>query len=353
MEERAGPFRHTDALPPPDAQGSLERAEAVVYSWHVAVTILRIGEGRWARAIGKRWLALVVPVAGLLCCGGCRSRADDDSGTTKVDDPVTAEPVPAEQLEPPPLSPPADALSVPGGGHWKQLRAGTGAGPRPDQLVTAEVSVWGTDGKLAESSRTIRGPASFQMRMLPETLHTVLGRLGPGSSAILWLPRHQVAGFKPPSWPQGAVVIELEVLAVEDDPEPVIERFEAAGTLPNRAAQRAVDVGSIPSGAKKTSSGLRYVVQREGSGPRPASARARLATYVNAYALRLEAERILEQQRMVFTPEEAPGGLGEALMALRTGGLLQVWVPADKAGDILPGRDGVELVLDVYLHAVE
>lgn len=301
---------------------------------------------RWHWLARASALLLALPLY-----GGCKTEtASDEKPPNASAAAARRPPQPAEKLQPPPLQPPPEASPIAGGGHIQILRQGQGQGPRPNQLVEAEVSIWTAAGKLVESSRTIEGPADFQMRLLSPGLQAALGRLGPGSSAILWVPERQVAGFKPPSWPRGELVIEIEVLALHDDPEPIVEELAPAPSSPKAPPPDLVDA---PDDARRTSTGLRYVVRRRGGDTRPASPEARLAVQVTAFALRLEVETLFEDRKMTFTPKTAPGGLGEVLATMSVGSLVRVWVPADRSGAVLPGRDGSTLVLDIYLHAIE
>jgi hypothetical protein len=162
------------------------------------------------------------------------------------------------------------------------------------------------------------------------------------------LESEHIEGFRPPNWPPDGVIIEINLFALDDDPEPNVRPMEDQPSKANKLPENVVP----PASAMRTKSGLLYAIVRDGAGPKPANPREQMTLELSAWQLDLGSEQIFDGLTLNLSPERAPGGLGEVLTQAKVGGLVRVWVPADRAGSVFPGREGSQLLLDIYLRSI-
>jgi len=117
---------------------------------------------------------------------------------------------PAELIQPPPA-----AQVTASGLTTLVLRPGTGlVHPRAAATVTVHYSGWTTDGTMIDSSATRGRPASFPLdRVIPGWTEG-LQLMVVGEKRRLWIPE-ELAYQGRPSGPQGDLVFDVELLAVE------------------------------------------------------------------------------------------------------------------------------------------
>jgi hypothetical protein len=175
----------------------------------------------------------ILVVGALASCGKKSSSAEADATATRPSPAAPAAPAPTppgtasaessvrraardlESLTVPPLKPPAKALDAPLGVRWEPLRKGSGAAPTAvTDTVVAEYSVWTTDGKLADSSYSADRSAVFHMSRIGQAFHALMAQIQAGGSARFWVPRAALQGWRPETWPDSDLVIELEILSV-------------------------------------------------------------------------------------------------------------------------------------------
>jgi hypothetical protein len=157
-------------------------------------------------------------------------------------------------------------------------------------------------------------------------------------------------GWKPQSFPPGELIFEIEVL--REGPADVTSTIPLSS--PPSApppALAAPDLADPPKNASRTRTGLRYLVQSEGTGPRPpGDATSHLS--VDAWAKHgLTLENVEANFGVTVTTASAPLGLGEMLSRLGAGGKARIWVPANKAKDLFPQHKDQELIVDVTLSS--
>ena len=126
--------------------------------------------------------------------------------------------------QPPPAAPsdvaaaPAGARRSPLGAAFRVLRAGTGAiRPGPDDVVRVHFSAWTPDGELFDTTRSRGEPAEFQVKGVARGWADVLQQMVVGDEVRAWIPA-ALAYPGLPSRPQGPVVFECELLAIEPAP---------------------------------------------------------------------------------------------------------------------------------------
>src|SRR5688572_8771033 len=159
----------------------------------------------WFNAAG---LAASIAAASSLAC---KSRADAPAAVERSQAAATPAPPPEgsprvrksilEGLRPPAATAPEEARTGPGGVRWLLLSPGAGTPPGPERAVTAEVSTWTRNGRLAYTTYADGGGLTFDLKVLPDGLRHELAQLPPGAKARFWMPASSLAGWKPESWP--------------------------------------------------------------------------------------------------------------------------------------------------------
>jgi hypothetical protein len=256
-------------------------------------------------------------------------------------------------LKPPPTTPPADAQPVPGGGSWKLVRKGTGPGPTGDQHLLGELTIWNAEGKLALSSHQSVQPARFGLDSAPAGTHGILSGLGPGSQATFWLPDAVLSGWRPPSFPKGDLIFELEVREIVEAP-PATEALPGATPPVTAQAFPPPDTAGPPKEALLSKSGLKYVVLHRAEGAASAGPDARFKIRFDSWSIEgLMVRPGVRAQATTTTPSRAPGGIGDVIRQLTPGSTARIWIPKNRAAAIIPGAGSHELVLDVHLDGIE
>ena len=149
------------------------------------------------------------------------------------------------------LEPPVDAETTESGLAYQVLEAGDGdASPRAWDQVTVHYSGWTTDGEMFDSS-VIRGqPATFPLSGVIAGWTEGLQLMSEGDRYRLWIPA-ELAYEDNPQGPQGMLIFDVELIDVEELPEPP----EAPET-----------VSGPPASAQTTELGVHYQVLEAGEG---------------------------------------------------------------------------------------
>ena len=320
----------------------------------------------------SRTLARSLVLAGCLTALGCRPHTDAtvaaDAGTANAPGAPnvpgappaasgTANPGVAD-LHAPPMAPPADALALPHGGHWRIVNPGVGASPGPDDRLRAKLSVWRHDGTLAYTS-VGRGDGSmpFAMGRVPHDLAPSFAQLPPGAVAQFWLPREFVdaaaaEGRKPAFIPMEDVVLEYELVTFDAAP-PLPP--PAANTAPGSSAlsqQPAPDAAGPPPEAMSAGGGVRYLVIARGTGSTAAAPDVRVQMSVAVW----QVDGLLvdgpTRREIATTPARAPANLSRLLLGAREGDAFRVWLPLARAKEAFPGLAQHDSVCDLNVDAV-
>jgi FKBP-type peptidyl-prolyl cis-trans isomerase len=156
--------------------------------------------------------------------------------------------------KPPELQAPADAEKTEKGASLKTVKKGTGTkSPKSADTVKVNLTLWGGDGRLLESTEQQGGPASIPLDKLrigglPEAIQTMVE----GDKKVVWIPAAVAFGANlPPGAPASGLVVEVELVSFKE------------GVPPPPAP---TDVAAAPDDAEKTQSGLASKVISKGSG---------------------------------------------------------------------------------------
>ncbi len=146
---------------------------------------------------------------------------------------------------------PDDALTTESGLASTILTSGTGSeNPTATSTVTVHYTGWkSSDGAMFDSSVTRGQPASFPLNQVIAGWTEGLQQMVVGETRRFWIPQDLAYGPEVPGSgrPGGQLVFDVELISFEKGPEPI----------------------KVPDDAKKTESGIDYVITQTGSGEQP------------------------------------------------------------------------------------
>jgi FKBP-type peptidyl-prolyl cis-trans isomerase len=256
---------------------------------------------------------------------------------------VTAAPVAEKPQLPAPAdvaSPPANAERTPSGLASVVLTPGTGKEkPTLKDQVKVHYSGWTTDGKMFDSSVVRNQPAEFGVTQVIKGWTEGLQLMVVGEKRRFWIPGNLAYGDSPrPGAPSGALTFDVELLDIMKPPDP---------------PEVPKDVAAAPKSAKKTASGLQYVVLTPGTGkvhPAPAN---RVKVHYSGWTTdgKMFDSSVLRGRPATFGVGQVIKGWTEGLQLMVTGEKTRFWIPANLAyGESpRPGAPAGTLVFDVEL----
>jgi len=237
-------------------------------------------------------------------------------------------------------APPADATKTKSGLAYKVLSKGTGdKSPREWDQVQVNYTGWTTDGKMFDSSVTRGRPASFSLNGVIAGWTEGLQLMKVGDKVRFWIPE-ELAYKGQPGKPAGMLVFDVELLEVNERPEP---------------PPTPKDVAKPPKNAKKTEKGVFYVVQSEGKGgPKPQPTDVVEVNYSGwTTDGKMFDSSITRGQPATFPLNRVIPGWTEGLQVMSVGDKVRFWIPEELA---YKGREGAPqgmLVFDVELLAIK
>lgn len=243
------------------------------------------------------------------------------------------------KLTNPPTTPPDDALAAEGGVRWQLVTNGHEAPLRTNDALTADVTVWKSDGTKVTSTFDRPVAATIKLTSVGEEFQGLLQRLKPPAVARYWIPKQAHKSWHPQSWPDDDVVVQVNAYMVARSDEPL------GGKGPKPAAS------GPPADAQTAANGYRYqILERGTSKPVP---RAEPITLVwSAWVIEGLVVRKLTRgtEKTDTTLDKVPGGLGPVVASMTLGETRRIWVPKDQAGAIAPKAKGLDLVIDLLVH---
>jgi peptidylprolyl isomerase len=220
-------------------------------------------------------------------------------------------------------APPEDATCTESGLCSKVLAAGTGE-QHPDAWdnVTVHYSGWTTDGNLFDSSINRGKPSTFPLnRVIPGWTEGVQ-LMVVGESRRFWIPS-KIAYNNRPNRPKGMLVFDVELLAIDDQPEP---------PPPPKVPE---DVAAPPSDAETTKSGLASKVLKPGVGD-----------------VHFDSS-VMRGKPATFRLNQVIPGWTEGLQLMVVGEQRRFWIPEKLAYKGAAGAPKGMLVFDVELIGFE
>lgn len=231
---------------------------------------------------------------------------------------------------------PADAKKEKSGLATKVITPGTGK-TKPDSWdrVTVNYTGWTTDGVMFDSSVKRGKPATFELgKVIPGWTEGV-GLMVEGEKRRLWIPE-DLAYKGRPGAPQGMLVFDVELIKIDDQPEP---------------PKAPADVAAAPKTAKKTESGLAYKVLTKGKGKVHPTKESRVEVHYTGWTTdgRMFDSSVTRGQPTQFGLSQVIPGWTEGVQLMVEGDKTRFWIPEELAYKGRPGAPAGMLVFDVEL----
>ncbi|GAB4512403.1 MAG: hypothetical protein Tsb0020_30420 [Haliangiales bacterium] len=236
-------------------------------------------------------------------------------------------------------APPADAQKTDSGLAYKIFEAGDGDKPQAWDEVEVHYSGWTTDGKMFDSSVTRGQPAKFPLNGVIPGWTEGLQLMAPGGKARLWIPE-ELAYKGQPGRPQGMLVFDVELLSVNQKPEPP--------PVPD-------DVAEPPKDAKKTEKGVFYKVLKAGTGTDKPTAASKVEVHYTGWTTdgKMFDSSITRGEPASFSLGAVIPGWTDGLQTMVVGEKTRFWIPEELAYKGRRGAPQGMLVFDVELLKIE
>jgi peptidylprolyl isomerase len=236
-------------------------------------------------------------------------------------------------------APPEDAVCTDSGLCSKVLSAGTGE-EHPDAWdeVTVHYAGWTTDGTLFDSSRKRGEPATFPLnRVIPGWTEGVQ-LMVEGETRRFWIPT-ELAYNNQPGRPAGMLVFDVQLLAIEDRPEP---------PPPPKTPE---DVAAPPADAEVTASGLAMKILTPGVGQSHPQKSSTVTVHYSGWTTdgNLFDSSLLRGQPATFPLNRVIPGWTEGVQLMVVGEKRRFWIPENLAYKGAAGAPKGMLVFDVEL----
>jgi len=210
--------------------------------------------------------------------------------------------------------------------HYEVIEEGTGVTPKPEDYVTVHYKGTLEDGTVFDSSYERGAPSVFPANGVISGWVEALSMMKEGSKWSLKIPPElaygaEGAGDDIPA--NATLLFEVELIKVQTIEE-IIADFEAAQTT-------FLEDSSKQEGITVLESGLQYLVEQEGEGPKPASITSEVTVHyegrlTNGYVFDSSHER---GQPATFPLNRVIKGWGEGLQLMSVGSKYTFVIPAD------------------------
>jgi peptidylprolyl isomerase len=250
-----------------------------------------------------------------------------------------AEPIPAPTDV---AAAPSDAQTSSSGLASKVIEAGAGKEhPGKADIVKVHYTGWTTDGKMFDSSLTGGKPATFPLNRVIAGWTEGVQLMVAGETRRFWIP--EALAYKGKNGrPAGTLVFDVKLIS-----------FDRSATDDQLSTNAPRDVKSPPPEAKKTESGLRYLVLKPGSGEHPLRS-SRVTVHYSGWTTdgKLFDSSLTTGKPATFPLNRVIAGWTEGLQLMAEGGKTRFWIPEDLAYKGESPPYGM-LVFDVELLKVE
>jgi peptidylprolyl isomerase len=240
-------------------------------------------------------------------------------------------------------APPADAQKTKSGLASKVLSPGTSKEkPNPWDRVTVNYSGWTTDGKMFDSSIKRGQPATFTLNQVIPGWTEGVALMTVGEKRRLWIPQ-ELAYQGRAGAPAGMLVFDVELISIERKPKP-----PEAPPVPK-------DVAGPPKNAKKTASGLAYVLLKKGTGKEHPTADSHVKVHYTGWTTdgKMFDSSVTRGEPAGFRLKQVIPGWTEGVQLMVVGDKMRLWIPSEIAYNNRPGMPQGMLVFDVELLSIE
>lgn len=237
---------------------------------------------------------------------------------------------------------PADAQKTASGLQYKFLTKGSNkTKPDPWDRVEVHYTGWTTDGEMFDSSQQRGRPATFPVDGVISGWTEGLQLMSPGDKARFWIPAELAYGETPerPGAPAGALTFDVELLQIFEQPEP---------------PKTPENVSGPPANAKKTESGLAYLVLEKGKGTKHPKATDQVEVHYTGWTTdgKMFDSSVTRGRPATFFLNRVIPGWTEGVQLMVEGEKARFWIPGKLAYGDTPQRPGAPagmLVFDVEL----
>jgi len=228
---------------------------------------------------------------------------------------------------------PADAQKAASGLASRVLEAGKDdRQATAEDVVTVHYSVWTSDGKLQDSTRTKGKPARFPLSNVIPGWRECVTLMSVGEQRRCWIPQDLTyKGAK--GRPAGTLVFDIELLSAEPSP-----------------ATPPPDVAKVPSDAKRLPSGLAYRVLQPGVGVRKPYQNSEVTVHYTGWTTdgRMFDSSVMRGMPATFGLGDVIKGWTEGVQLMVEGERTRFWIPQSLAYAQGGGPSGM-LVFDIEL----
>lgn len=231
---------------------------------------------------------------------------------------------------------PEDAQKTASGLASKVIEGGAGKEhPGRTDIVKVHYTGWTTDGKMFDSSLTKGKPVSFPLDKVIAGWTEGVQLMVAGEKRRFWIP--EALAYKgAPGRPAGTLVFDVKLMSFDRPP-----------------TSAPPDVKSPPPEAKKTVSGLSYLVLKPGSGQHPSSS-SKVTVHYSGWTTdgKLFDSSVQRGTPATFPLNRVIPGWTEGLQLMAVGEKTRFWIPEDLAYGGKSPPYGM-LVFEVELLKVE
>jgi peptidylprolyl isomerase len=231
---------------------------------------------------------------------------------------------------------PEDATKTESGLAYKQLEPGTGD-EHPNSWDEVEVNYtgWTTDGQMFDSSTKRGKPARFLLNKVIPGWTEGVQLMKEGEKARFWIPEDLAYSGRPGA-PKGTLVFDIELLKINEKPEP---------------PPAPKNVAAPPKNAKKTDSGLAYLRLEKGKGNKKPEATDRVEVHYTGWTAdgKMFDSSVVRGKTTTFPLNRVIPGWTEGLQLMTEGEKARLWIPEELAYKGRPGAPKGMLVFDVEL----
>jgi peptidylprolyl isomerase len=238
---------------------------------------------------------------------------------------------------------PADATVTASGLAYKVLTPGTGT-DKPTAADSVEVNYtgWTTDGKMFDSSEKRHKTAKFPLKGVIKGWTEGLQLMTAGQKNRFWIPV-ELAYNNQAGKPAGMLVFDVELVSIKAAPKPI--------PAPD-------DVAAAPKGAKKTKTGLSYVVLTKGTGTEHPTKDSTVEVDYTGWSKdgTMFDSSVARGKPATFPLSGVIPGWTEGVQLMVVGEKTRFWIPAEMAYGVEPKRPGApsgDLTFDIELKEIK
>lgn len=205
--------------------------------------------------------------------------------------------------------------------------------PELQDALTIEFTSWDTSGKVLDTSVWNAEPTRIEVKSVPEGIRDAMLGMSVGEKVRMWVPKELHDGKSP-------IVTDMRLVALERRPAPI---------------PAPPDVAAPPKKAKKTKSGLRYLVlERKSTERKKPKATTQVEVHYTGWTTDGEMfdSSVTRGATAKFPLDKVIAGWTEGVQLMRPGQRFRFWIPEELAYKGSPGQPKGMLVFDIELVAI-